>query len=194
MRILIVTAHPNRDSLSSFISFEAKKYLEEKEHQVRVFDLYEMGFDPVATSIYIERDSKELSQEAMYHRESIQWADGFVFAYPIWWWERPAILKGWFDCHFIVGLTMHAEGRSHKSLLKGKVALVFQTCGDTFENVQSNQAQEVFQGTLTKGTLNLCGIEVEGIETFYQARRNSLSLIEEIKTKTVNKLSLWDNR
>jgi len=48
MRVLIVHSHPETVSFNASMMREAVKTLAEVGHEVRVSDLYEMGFDPVS--------------------------------------------------------------------------------------------------------------------------------------------------
>ncbi|MDH3660293.1 MAG: NAD(P)H-dependent oxidoreductase [Alphaproteobacteria bacterium] len=99
MRILVVYAHPVDTSFGAAIFREVRTALDRRGHEVRVLDLYQMGFDPVLT-----RDERLAYETPGTHREvldehigAIQWAEGLIFVYPTWWYGLPAILKGWLD-------------------------------------------------------------------------------------------------
>ena len=44
-------------------------------------------------------------------QELIQWADHFIFVYPIWWSSMPSLLKGWIDRVFTPGIAYSANNK-----------------------------------------------------------------------------------
>ncbi|MGI9489978.1 MAG: NAD(P)H-dependent oxidoreductase [Geminicoccaceae bacterium] len=99
MRILIVYAHPVDTSFGAALKKEVQSTLDGRGHEIRVLDLYRMGFDPV-----LSRDERLAYESVGGHRAilkdhiaAIKWAEGLIFVYPTWWYGLPAILKGWLD-------------------------------------------------------------------------------------------------
>lgn len=99
MNILVVTAHPLKNSLSELFSETITSRLNHMGHDVQLEDLYQNRFDPVLSiderrSYYEERyDSSRVSPEA----KKLLNANALVLVFPTWWFGFPAILKGWFD-------------------------------------------------------------------------------------------------
>jgi putative NADPH-quinone reductase len=99
MNILVVTAHPLKNSLCGLFSETVTGSLNNMGHEVQSENLYMNQFDPVLsmderTTYYRERyDSSKVSEEM----ERLVNSDALVLIFPTWWFGFPAILKGWFD-------------------------------------------------------------------------------------------------
>lgn len=99
MNILVVTAHPLKNSLCGLFSETVTSSLNNMGHEVQLEDLYQKQFDPVLSideriSYYKESyDSSKVSPEI----EKLVNSDALVIIFPTWWFGFPAILKGWFD-------------------------------------------------------------------------------------------------
>src|SRR5690606_40356054 len=103
-----------------------------QNHQVRVRDLYDLGFDPVLSPAELkqyEDEEKAISVDVKAEQEAILWADHIIFVYPTWWWSMPAILKGYFDRVFVPGFAFSVSEKGIEGLLKGKKAWIIQTTG-----------------------------------------------------------------
>lgn len=99
MRILVVYCHPLEGSFNAAVRDRVLKGLEAANHDVRLFDLYGMGFDPVLTAqgrADYHTPGKNEEQVAE-HLEALRWCEGLVFVYPTWWYGPPAMLKGWLE-------------------------------------------------------------------------------------------------
>ena len=99
MRVLVVLAHPVRESFAHAVCASAVTGFARAGHEVRVLDLYAMGFDPV-----LSRDDRlgyhtpgENEAPVAEHLDHLRWAEALVFVYPTWWYSLPAMLKGWID-------------------------------------------------------------------------------------------------
>ena len=99
MRILLVLAHPQRESFAHAVQQRARAGLERAGHEVRLLDLYGIGFDPVMS----EADRRDYHTPGLNEvpvadqLAHLRWAEGLVFVYPTWWYSLPAMLKGWID-------------------------------------------------------------------------------------------------
>ena len=99
MRVTVVYCHPCAESLAAALRDRVVRTLEAAGHEVRLLDLYAMGFDPVMRTE--ERRAYEqcnpIDASIAPHIEAIRWCQGLVFIYPTWWYGLPAMLKGWLD-------------------------------------------------------------------------------------------------
>src|SRR5438128_12604990 len=106
MRVLVVYAHPLRDSFAASLREVIVAKLREGGHEVDECDLYGEGFDPVLTPE--ERRAYNLAQPDLAAVESyvarLQAAEALVLCFPTWWYGMPAILKGWFDRVWLRGV------------------------------------------------------------------------------------------
>ena len=99
MRTLVVVCHPKPDSLIRAALTRVLAGLATAGHEVRLFDLDEMEFDPVLTVDEVRghlggpEDRPELAE----HFDGLRWAEQLVLVHPTWFSGQPARLKGWFD-------------------------------------------------------------------------------------------------
>ncbi|WP_327268904.1 NAD(P)H-dependent oxidoreductase [Streptomyces sp. NBC_01218] len=153
MKTLIVHAHPEPQSLNGSLTGLAVATLESAGHEVRVSDLYAMGwkavvdaadYGPHASSpLLIARDSGrafdagDLTPDVRAEQEKLLWADTVILQFPLWWYSMPAILKGWVDrvftFHFAYGVGEHSAtrygDRFGEGTLAGRRALLSVTVG-----------------------------------------------------------------
>jgi len=145
MKALIVYTHPNPRSFNHAILETVEADLKGRGVEVRVSDLYAKRFDPALSPRDFESFAAgRLPQDICDEQNDVTWADLLVFIYPIWWYERPALLKGWFDRVFSIGFAYKPSDKGIVGLLKGKRGLVFSTAGAfEEESVQSGMIAEV---------------------------------------------------
>ncbi|HCF58690.1 MAG TPA: flavodoxin family protein [Myxococcales bacterium] len=160
MKALIVYAHPNPKSFCKAIADRARDELERLGHQVRLHDLYAQGWNPVLGPDDFEALFKgAVSEDVAREQSDVLWADLLVFVYPIWWYERPAIVKGWFDRVFSAGFAYQATTQGLQGLLGGRRALVLTTSGADEESDRKSGMTEAKQVTVMAGSLRSTGLE-----------------------------------
>ncbi|HEX7884559.1 MAG TPA: NAD(P)H-dependent oxidoreductase [Phenylobacterium sp.] len=120
-KILIVHAHPEPKSLTSALKDHAVETLTAQGHEVQVSDLYQSGWNPVAGWPDFRQPAQPdrlvygLESGAAYaggtqsadmvaEQEKLLWADAVILNFPIWWFSMPAILKGWVERVYALGL------------------------------------------------------------------------------------------
>jgi NAD(P)H dehydrogenase (quinone) len=146
-KVLIVHAHPEQQSFCSGLKGVAMQYFAENGDLVQESDLYAMGFDPVGGL----RDFKSLNNPAYFkyqleqmnacktnnfedelkaEMDKLLWCDLLIFNFPLWWFGLPAILKGWVDRVFAMGL-VYGDGRGiyENGTFKEKTAFISMTTG-----------------------------------------------------------------
>lgn len=99
MKILVVTAHPLKNSLCTALTDHIVSRLKTFGHTIDIENLYETRFDPVLSDRERERyygdryDATAVANEV----RRLAAAEALVMVFPTWWFGFPAILKGWFD-------------------------------------------------------------------------------------------------
>ncbi|MFK7795274.1 MAG: NAD(P)H-dependent oxidoreductase [Gammaproteobacteria bacterium] len=157
MNVLIVYAHPNPLSFNQSILKVINSAFKNKGATVRLKDLYAERFDPVLGEAQLSLQSEgKLPDDIKREQEQVTWADTLVVIYPLWWFDRPAILKGWFDRVFTHGFAFNFDENGVQGLLTGKRAMVVVTAGGTKEDF-GKDADQLTKST-TEGTLAFCGI------------------------------------
>jgi NAD(P)H dehydrogenase (quinone) len=146
-RVLLVTAHPEPESLNGSMARFAANHLRQTGFSVKQSDLYQMGWKAVLdTSDYPDPDQRRLrlladsgratlagtlTSDVAEEQEKIRWADALVLQFPLWWFSVPAIMKGWIDRVFTYEFA-HGPSRGlpyTESALGGKRAMLAVTCG-----------------------------------------------------------------
>lgn len=103
MNVLVVYAHPSKDSLCGTLFAAVCDEVERAGHQLRTHDLIAENFNPVFSAYERINHVGDLAQkldqmpELRSHVEDLQWCDTLILVYPTWWSGQPAVLKGWFD-------------------------------------------------------------------------------------------------
>lgn len=111
MRVLLVFCHPLADSFGAALAARARETLERTGHAVEFIDLYREGFDPVLSAGERARyhapdyDTAALAR----HVEALRAAEALVLVFPHWWFNLPAMLKGWFDRVWAPGVAFEHE-------------------------------------------------------------------------------------
>lgn len=160
MKTLVVYAHPNPKSFNHALFQTLVVGLREAGHEVRVRDLYGEGFDPVlsAADLADTNAGKGPGEDVRREQESVLWAEALVFVYPLWWFDRPALLKGWFDRVFTKGFAFRYTPKGMEGLLRHHKAMVIVTTGGTVHDFNVIGARDQILRPTTDGTLRFCGI------------------------------------
>ncbi len=134
MRILLVLAHPLSDSFAAAVANTAKTALEAKGHEVDLLDLCNENFDPRLSEAerrgYFDTPYDTAGVDGIVAR--LRDADGLILVFPQWWFNFPAILKGFFDRVFAPGVAFDhdkAGGRIIPRLTNIKLLWALTTTG-----------------------------------------------------------------
>jgi len=169
MKVSIILAHPNPESLNHAIAKSAEAELHRLGHNVRLHDLCQEQFNPLLPVEELGRDP-QLGSVLRQHCHEIVEADGIVIVHPNWWGMPPAILKGWIDRVLRMGVayrfTANDKGEGvPQGLLKAKSAIVFNTA-----NTPEDREREWFGDPLEllwkKCVFGLCGVRKVERRTF----------------------------
>jgi NAD(P)H dehydrogenase (quinone) len=166
VRISVILAHPDKNSLNHAIARSTVERLEKNGYNVSFHDLYTENFDPLLFGEEVPKDIV-LPEAVKSHCEEIRHAHGFIVIHPNWWGQPPAILKGWIDRVIRPGVAYEfLEGDSGegipKGLLTAKAAIVFNT-----SNTGTKREQETFGDPLETIWRN-CVFGLCGVSTFYR--------------------------
>ncbi|MFS4467240.1 NAD(P)H-dependent oxidoreductase [Maribacter sp. 2210JD10-5] len=182
MNICIVHAHENKESFCSSLAITAKTYFEKEGHQVSMSDLYADKFNPVggkhdfiklSDADYYKYASEQLHAhetdsfvpELKKEMQLLLEADVLIFNFPLWWFDVPAILKGWIDRVLAYGFAYGgAYGFFDKGRFKGKKAFLCVTTGSPAEfytpkGVHGRTLSDILKN-IHQGVLGLVGFEV----------------------------------
>ncbi|MEI7891002.1 MAG: NAD(P)H-dependent oxidoreductase [bacterium] len=126
MKTLIILAHPSKYGFSRRIANEYAKGAKEKGMEVEILDLYQ---DENKQDFLIFDDIKSVPPDPSVTRmqEKITAADELVFAFPLWWFAEPAVLKNFWDKNMTTHYAYQYVSGKPVGLLLGKTARVFVT-------------------------------------------------------------------
>ncbi len=159
MNVLVVYAHPNPESFNAAILDTVVTGVRAGGHMTKIKDLYAENFNPVLDREGLFQANQGILSEAIQReQQGLQWADGLIFIYPLWWFDRPAILKGWFDRVFTHGFAFKYTNEGMVGLLQHQKAIVIVTTGGSIEEYDRIGAREQIVHPTTDGTLALCGV------------------------------------
>ncbi len=169
MKILMVISNPNPGSFNYALLDRAIAAFRKQQDEVRILDLYQSDFKPVLMGLELaELQNQTVSDDVRKMQDQIRWADALVFIYPLWWFDRPAILKGWCDRVLTQGFAFNYTESGVEKLLTGKKAMVCITAGGSkqdFDNMQVTERDLLLP--MTKGTLEFCGVDVVQSQIYY---------------------------
>lgn len=161
MKHLVVFAHPYSKSFVKAIVDKIEQEIIKNGSEVRVRDLYELGFDSVLKGSDLQNlRNRNYAADIVAEQEHIKWADVITFVYPVWWAGMPSMLKGYVDRVFANGFAFTHDANGPVGLLKGKKAFLFCTTGfpnDIYEQIGMHKSM---QQTSDEAIFNFCGIEV----------------------------------
>ena len=186
MNVLIVYAHPNPRSFNQAILHTLDAALRDRGHLTQTHDLYRMRFRAVLDSDDLNRNWRgEPAEDVRREQESVLWAQGLAFIYPIWWFGPPAILKGWIDRVFTRKFAFDFGAEGMKGLLTHERALILNTLGGDEASYHRQDWHELLARPMTEGILSVCGVRQVTHQAFYEvtgvtqmARR---AMLEEVR-------------
>lgn len=146
MNVLIILAHHEPSSFNAAMANLGVSTLLEAGYDVRLSDLYKMDFDPVSDRRNFKHvaNPDRLSQQAeerfaadndgfdpllQVEIDKLRWCDLVIFQFPIWWLGMPAIMKGWVDRVFAVGVAYGGGHWFDRGVLSDKRAMLSVTIG-----------------------------------------------------------------
>jgi NAD(P)H dehydrogenase (quinone) len=161
MNNLIIYVHPNPASFNHAIMDAYALELIASGHEVRIRDLYSLGFNPVITlSDYDMIDRGDPPEDIAQEQDHIKWANIISFISPIFWAGMPALLKGYVDKVFSLGFAYSFQGDRPKGLLRGKKAVILNTTGGSLMYHRKSGMLDSIRTTIDGGIFRFCGIEV----------------------------------
>lgn len=160
MNYLVIYTHPDPHSFNHAILETVTEELGGSENSCSIRDLYANSFDPILKwsdllNIRKNRPAEDLTEE----QELVREANVLIFIFPVWWFNMPAILKGYIDRVFAEGFAFQLNEKGTSGLLKGKRAIIFNTTGGTRKNYEESGFAEAFRKCICSGIFHFCGFD-----------------------------------
>lgn len=169
MHTLIVTAHPESESLTHAVASRIAKGINRTNatHTIEFAHLAQEGFDPRFTEadLAVHRTQATPPKDVQQEQVRLQRADALVLVYPVYWWSMPALLKGWIDRVFSNGWAFDysPETALVKKLGHLRVYLVGVGGADDSTYVRHGYG-EAMKVQIDHGIFGYCGARVVGSE------------------------------
>ncbi len=182
LKYLIVYAHPYEKSYNASILAHLKTELEKRRESFDIIDLYKDKFNPVTggDELALYSGGEFIDPKVGEYQKRIEAADHLVFVFPIWWYDLPAMLKGFMDK---VLLKNWAYEYSKTGLPVGKLTFIKKTTVITTMKSPGWYYWLLYRNSLKynflKGTLKFCGMKqiqwfnIAGIEKIGDAKRKA---------------------
>jgi NAD(P)H dehydrogenase (quinone) len=183
MNVLVVLANPKekcftRDVCSIFCDEVAAR-----GHPVTLRDLYAMNFNPITSATDIRGNlTGNVADDVAVEQEHVRRADVIALIHPIWWIDRPAILKGYIDRVFALGFAYGYGPGGVKGSLAGKKAVIISSSGSTQEHFSESGKMEAIRIAQDFGTMEFCDMQMMGHLHFAPVgSRSNAEMIEDYK-------------
>lgn len=158
MNILVVYCHPRKQSFNHAIKEAAVQRLQAQGHEVQVADLYAEGFQPAMNiDDFAQFESEPMPTEILREQQRVEWSDGVVFIFPLWWWSLPAMLKGWIDRVMSYGWAYDDPMDPHSGPLNERRILVLMTAGASRAQLEKRDYDKAFHTQVEVGIWDYCG-------------------------------------
>ncbi len=185
MNHLVVLAHPREGSFTRDICDIYIRTVRALGHTVVLRDLYAMKFNPVASVEDLNGNrTGKIPQDIKVEQDHLLWTDVIALFHPIWWIDRPAILKGYIDRVFTFGFAYGYGPSGPIGLIKGKRSIIFTSAGSTQEHFDASGKMGAIRVAQDMGTMEFCGIDmIEHVHFSPLGTRSTAEMVEGYKRR-----------
>ncbi len=153
----IIFAHPWHGSFNKAILESITSKLEAQSKPYQLIDLHKDNFDPVYREHDLALYSKGETTDhlVLKYQENLKNTSELVFIFPIWWYDVPAILKGFIDKVMLKNFSYIETKTGLKGLLKHITKTTVITTSDSptwyLRWLGGNTIKRTFIGATLKG-------------------------------------------
>ena len=99
MKTTLVLAHPWHGSFNKSILDAITRRLDAQAKEYQIIDLNKDNFDPVLREqdLALYSQGRTTDKQVMHYQQLLKETSELVFIFPLWWYDVPAILKGFVD-------------------------------------------------------------------------------------------------
>jgi 2-polyprenyl-6-methoxyphenol hydroxylase-like FAD-dependent oxidoreductase/putative NADPH-quinone reductase len=177
---LIVTAHPDPDSLTHEIARQLAEAI--RPSPVDVADLAAEGFDPRFTLAdrHTYRVGGDFPADVVAEQRRLDAADHLVLVFPVYWWSMPALLKGWIDRVFVNGwaFDVDPEGGMRRNL-RGLTTHLVPIAGDDVGVYERHGYAEALRTQIEHGIVDYCGSRRGATAFVHESERDDTTAREQ---------------
>ncbi|MCD7862934.1 MAG: NAD(P)H-dependent oxidoreductase [Lachnospiraceae bacterium] len=156
MKTTIVYAHPwegsfNRAVLDEVCGAVGEYYL---------IDLYADGFNPVLSreELKVYAKGEALDPLVVHYNQMLDDTDRIVFIFPIWWYDMPAIMRGFLDKVMLEGSAYHTDSAGLHPVREIRETYLF-TTSSTPTDVLVDTFGDPVHNAMISATLQIVGCQ-----------------------------------
>lgn len=155
MKVLTIVAHPREESLTMKVTNRFIEGLQDAGHTVEFLDLYRHKFEaalPVADEPIWDAEEQHFSPEVTKEMKRMKSADALAFIFPLWWWNMPAIMKGYIDRVWNFGFAYGNNHLHHEHVLWIGIAAADE------KKLEKRKYDSMMEHYFNVGLADYCGI------------------------------------
>jgi putative NADPH-quinone reductase len=160
MKSVIILAHPYSNSFNHAIKDVVYDKLSQTK-EVKVIDLHQDEFNPVLSQedlrVYMQGQSSD--PKVYDYQNDLLTCDDLILIFPIWWYEAPAILKGFFDKVLLPGFAFDEVDNQLVGKLGHIHRLTVITTSEVSTQFMRHEVGNPIELSLIHTTLGVCGIK-----------------------------------
>lgn len=190
MKVLTVVSHPRVNSLTFSVADRFLQGLADAGHETEMLDLHRSGFNPVlweADEPDWSSDRKIYSPEVEAEMERMKKYDALAYIFPIWWFNLPAMLKGYIDRVWNNGFAYGSNKLHHKQVLWLGLAAAPK------EHFEKRQYDKMLSQHLNTGIADYCGISNSKVEILYDTLDSRPEIFENLLMRAYHLGLYYDN-
>lgn len=160
MKSVIILAHPYSNSFNHVIKDVVYQTISDSK-EVKVIDLVKDAFDPVLSQedlrLYMRGQSSD--PKVYDYQKDLLECDDLILIFPIWWYEAPAILKGFMDKVLLPGFAFDEIDNQLVGKLSHIKRLTVISTSEVMCEFMRNEVGNPIEISLMNTTLGVCGIQ-----------------------------------
>lgn len=187
MKTLIVTAHPDPDSLTHAVARRLARALE--PGVVEIADLAAEGFDPRFTLAdrHTYNAGGDFAPEVAFEQQRLDGATHLVLVFPVYWWSMPALLKGWIDRVFVNGWAFDVDADSGiRRNLDRLTTHLIPIAGDDAGVYERHGYEQALRTQIEHGIIDYCGMRRGATAFIHESERDDADAREQVILRAVD--------
>jgi putative NADPH-quinone reductase len=170
--ITIIYAHPLKEGMNADIRSALTEHLRATKQSYGLIDLYDDGFSPAMTAAerknFFNCAGESADPLVLKYQKMLKETGHLVFMFPLWFYDQPAMLKGFFERVCLPGFAYaYTENGVAPMLTHLQKVTVLTTSGaptELFAAISDNSVEKHFVGRIVR---NFVGPIAEGAEAVW---------------------------
>lgn len=170
----IIYVHPWDKSYNNAILTSIINDLEIKEEKFYVIDLYKDNFNPVYSTEELRLFSKGETPYPLVkeYQSKIKESSELIFIFPIWWYDVPAILKGFLDKVLLPQFAYKEDSAGNWQSLLTHIEKTTVVTTATYSKEALTEYGDAIEGIFMNSTLSGVGIPKENMKWIHFSEVN----------------------